>query len=167
MSRDQSLEDRMKSYENIVSDLAENIPIILRVDGRAFHTFTRGLEEPFDDQFIRMMNEIGLALCNEVQNARLAYLQSDEISILILKKQLSSSWFKNDIQKMVSVSASLASAISTKYCYEHGWKENNIITFNSRVFLIPSRDVVNYFIWRQQDWNRNSIQMYARKFFNQ
>jgi len=88
----QSLEDRMKFYyeKNTCTKLPENIPVILRLDGRAFHTLTRSLERPYDLKFIEMMNAVALDLCdNEIQNAKLAYLQSDEISILIYKKVFS------------------------------------------------------------------------------
>lgn len=156
----------MKAYETIVSELAENIPIILRLDGRAFHTFCRGLEKPFDEKFIGMMNEIAKDICGEIQNARMAYIQSDEISVLIHKGVFSDSWFKNDIQKMVSISASRASSFATKWCYENDFKKNKIITFDSRVFLIPEKDVVNYFVWRQRDWERNSVQMLARSLYS-
>lgn len=166
----QSLESRMKKYEiSTCSKLPENLPIILRLDGRAFHTLTRGLNKPFDEKFIKLMNAIAIDLCdNEIQNARLAYLQSDEISILIYKKPKSSSWFDNDIQKMTSISASRASSFAVRF----DRASNNIFTpkgiiFDSRVFIIPEKEVCNYFIWRQRDWERNSIQMLSRKYYSQ
>lgn len=70
-----ALDDRMKNYEKKY-ELPINIPVIIRIDGRAFHTFTRGMQKPFDETFINMMNTIGLELCEEIQNCRLAYLQS-------------------------------------------------------------------------------------------
>lgn len=166
----QSLEDRMKCYEQGTCPLLpENIPIILRLDGRAFHTITRSLEKPFDDTFINMMNTIALDLCdNEIQNARMAYLQSDEISILIYKKVLSGSWFNNDVQKMTSISASRASCVATNFATgTHLFGVNIKIMFDSRVFLVPEKDVCNYFIWRQRDWERNSLQMTCRQHYSQ
>ena len=166
----QSLENRMKCYEQgTCPPLPENIPIILRLDGRAFHMLTRGLKKPYDHDFIEMMNAVAMDLCdNEIQNAKMAYLQSDEISILIYKKVMSDSWFKNDVQKMTSISASRASSFAIRYDQEHKkiFPCKNII-FDSRVFVIPEMDVCNYFIWRQRDWERNSIQMLARKYYSQ
>jgi len=160
------LEDRMKEYEKSTSTkLSENLPIILRIDGRAFHTLTRGLKKPFDLQFIKLMNEITIDQCdNEIMNAQMAYVQSDEISILIYKSVFSDSWFKNDIQKMSSVSASRASAFAMK---NNIFKNKKLIMFDSRVFVLPVKEVCNYFIWRQRDWERNSIQMLARKYYSQ
>lgn len=166
----QSLEDRMKYYEQGTCPLLpENIPVILRLDGRAFHTLTRGLEKPYDNNFIDFMNAIAITLCdNEIQNARMAYLQSDEISILIYKGVMSGSWFKNDVQKMVSISASHASSFAIRYdrASKQIFSPHNII-FDSRVFLIPEKDVCNYFVWRQRDWERNSLHMLARKYYSQ
>lgn len=112
------LDERMKKYE-IKYMLPINIPIIIRIDGRSFHTFTRGLIKPFDNTFINMMNTIGLKLCNEIQNTRIAYLQSDEISFLLYNGIESDPWFGNEIQKICSISASLAGSIATKYTLEH------------------------------------------------
>ncbi len=161
------LDDRMKSYEKKY-ELPINIPIIIRIDGRAFHTFTRGMEKPFDDKFINMMNTIGLGLCDEIQNCRLTYLQSDEISFLVYNRIESEPWFSNEIQKMCSISASLASTIGTKYILENIPNKNRInIAFDSRAFLIPVKDVDNYFLYRQQDCERNSLQMLTRKYYSQ
>lgn len=166
-----SLEDRMKLYyeQNTCTKLPENIPIILRLDGRAFHTLTRGLDKPFDLKFVDLMNKIAIDLCdNEIQNAKMAYLQSDEISILIHSGVFSDSWFNNDVQKMTSVSASRASCEATKQnIISDIFKTNKHIMFDSRVFIIPEKEVCNYFIWRQRDWERNSLQMLARKYYSQ
>lgn len=167
----QTLEDRMKFYyeQNTCTKLPENIPVILRLDGRAFHTLTRGLEKPFDEKFIKLMNGIAIDLCdNEIQNAKMAYLQSDEISILIYKGVFSDSWFGNDVQKMVSISASRASSFAIRFdrASDQLFSAKGIV-FDSRVFVIPEKEVCNYFIWRQRDWGRNSLQMLARKYYSQ
>lgn len=171
-----SLEDRIKYYyeQNTCTKLPENIPIILRIDGRAFHTLTRGLQKPFDLKFVDMMDSVALDLCdNEIQNVRMAYLQSDEISFLIYKGVFSDSWFNNDVQKMVSISASRASCTATNFNKINNvfWfsndAKNKYIMFDSRVFIIPEKEVCNYFIWRQRDWERNSIQMLARSYYSQ
>lgn len=158
----------MKSYERPTSQiLPENLPVILRLDGRAFHSFCRNLEKPFDGTFIEMMNQIGISLCDEIQNARLAYIQSDEISILIHKKWGRSSWFRNNLQKIVSVSASLASYEAATFCLTRNWNAGKMALFDARSFVLPPRDVNNYFIWRQLDFTRNSVQMLARSLYTQ
>ncbi len=161
-----SLGDRMKSYEQKYN-LPSNIPVIIRIDGRAFHTLTRGMKKPFDLNFIIMMDVIGQELCKEIQGCRLAYLQSDEISILVLNNPEADTWFGNEVQKMCSVSSSIASSIATIFLKE---KINNglkFVSFDSRAFIIPKEDVVNYFIWRQKDWERNSLSMFTRHFYSQ
>jgi len=161
------LEERMKGYEKKY-DLPINLPIIIRIDGRAFHTFTRGLNKPFDESFISMMNMVGLKLCDEIQNCRMAYLQSDEISFLVYNRIESDCWFSNEIQKMCSISASMASSIATKYTLEKFPTKDRInISFDSRIFIIPPKDVENYFLYRQMDWERNSLQMLTRKYYSQ
>jgi len=154
-----ALGDRMKNnYEQAYSSyLPWRTPVIIRVDGRAFHTFTRGMQRPFDDTFIDSMNRVTLKLCADIDTVRFAYTQSDEISLLLhpYNKLASQPWFGNDIQKMVSISASLA-ASTFGLIYDH------VVTFDSRCFALPEDEVCNYFIWRQQDAIRNSIQMVAR-----
>lgn len=163
---DKTLQERMLEYEDCTcAPLSNNTPIILRVDGRAFHTFTRRFEKPFDMQFVNMMNGIGIALCKEIMNAKIAYLQSDEISILIYGGIFSDNWFGNKPQKMVSVSASLASTVATYMAMAMDIRTP--ITFDSRVFAVPEKDVCNYFVWRQRDWERNSLQMVCRSHYSQ
>jgi len=161
-----SLGGRMKRYEKIVADLQPNTPLIIRLDGRAFHTFTRGMEKPFDTEFMSMMNHVALGLVNEIQNSRLAFVQSDEISILVYDGLESDTWFGNDIQKITSVSSSLASALAMLWNQENKLKEGVPIVFDSRVFPLPLKDVANYFVWRQMDWERNSLQMFARSLYS-
>lgn len=163
-----SLGDRMKKYEKAFKyALPPRMPVIIRVDGRAFHTLTRGLETPFDNDFIFVMNDVAEALCEEIQGAQMAYVQSDEISILVhsYKRHESQGWFGNEIQKMVSVSAAVASAVFTANS-ERIWDRPRIAQFDSRVFVLPEAEVCNYFIWRQQDFERNSVQMLARSIYS-
>ncbi len=168
MKKGTSLGDRMKLYESSFrTSLPINIPVILRLDGRAFHTFTRGMEKPFDKRLIEMLNTVALELCPEIQGTRLAYLQSDEISFLIYPGIFSDSWFKGTVQKMVSVAASHASCVAMKWCYENDLKKGTYVGFDARVFCLPEKDVENYFVWRQRDWERNSLQMFTRSFYTQ
>jgi tRNA(His) 5'-end guanylyltransferase len=165
-----SLGDRMKEYEKVWKFiLPKRMPIIIRLDGKAFHTFTRKFNKPFDTSLIDMMDKTALYICQNIQGAELAYVQSDEISILIhyYKTINTEPWFANEVQKIVSISSALASSYFT---YELNIKNilsvNFPIQFDSRVFILPEDEVCNYFIWRQQDWERNSIQMVGQSLFS-
>lgn len=186
-----SLGDRMKGYENISRFyLTRRSPVIIRVDGKAFHTFTRGLKRPFDDILMSVMQETAKYLCKNISGCKLAYVQSDEISLLITDYDTidTQAWFDNNLQKIVSVSASLATLafndfwsaavdceIEAANTAPFTSDENNYImtisdkrfkaTFDSRAFIIPKDEVCNYFIWRQQDATRNSIQSLAQANF--
>jgi tRNA(His) 5'-end guanylyltransferase len=155
-----SLGDRMKhNYEDAFKiRLPLRMPVIIRLDGKAFHSIP--LNKPFDNGFIKLMNDTAIYLCENIQGVVLAYIQSDEISLLIhnYKKIESQAWFDNEIQKMVSISASLASSKLTNIF--------RIVQFDSRAFIIPETEVCNYFIWRQKDWERNSIQMLAQSLYS-
>jgi len=167
--KDMSLGDRMKSYYESIYNikLPMRIPIIIRLDGKAFHTLTKGLKRPFDTEFINLMNDTTKYLCENIQGVQLAYTQSDEISLLLhnYKKLNSQAWFGNEIQKIVSISASLASSYFTKNIFKIS-KNDSIAQFDSRVFVLPENEVCNYFIWRQQDWERNSIQLLAQSLYS-
>lgn len=108
-----SLGDRMKNYESINRHfLIPKLHTILRLDGRAFHTYTKKFKRPFDDVLINAMDETAMYLCSKIQGAKFAYVQSDEITIYIsdndeLETQM---WYGGNIQKMVSVSAAMATA---------------------------------------------------------
>lgn len=160
-----SLGDRMKNnYENVTRNhLVRRMPVILRVDGKAFHTFTKDCDKPFDLKLSDAMIESANALVNQAMGSKLAYIQSDEISILLTDYDNleSEAWFNNNIQKLCSVSASIITSVfnlSFQSCFA---------TFDCRAFNIPKEEVNNYFIWRQQDWMRNSVQMLARSYYSQ
>lgn len=159
-----SLGDRMKNnYENISrTKLMRRTPVIMRLDGKAFHTLTRECKKPFDDKFSMAMKETARAVLEEAQGSQFAYVQSDEISILFTDYATheTQAWFDYNIQKMCSVAASIASVTFTKEFMKTGY-------FDCRVFNIPREEVINYFIWRQQDWQRNSVQMLARSEYSQ
>ena len=163
MSKKDSLGDRIKSnYESRSScKLFRRIPVIMRLDGKAFHTLTKGCNKPFDLNLKNCMNETAKYLCENIQGAKCAYTQSDEITILItdFDKLNTDAWFDYKIQKMCSISAGLASVRFTSLF-------GKIALFDSRVFNVPKEEVVNNFIWRQKDWERNSLQMLARAYFS-
>jgi tRNA(His) 5'-end guanylyltransferase len=159
-----SLGNRMKeNYEKVfMAQLPLRMPVVLRLDGRAFHTFTRGLAKPYDLEFCKKMDKTAKYLCENIQGAEMAYVQSDEISILLhnYKRLNSEAWFNNEIQKMASISSGLASSYFTLNGY------GKLAQFDSRSFVLPENEVCNYFIWRQQDWERNSIQMLAQSLYS-
>ena len=106
-----SLGDRMKKYEYITrTHLIPRMPVIIRLDGKAFHQFCNGLKRPFDDILIKTMQDTTKYLCENVQGCVLGYTQSDEITLVLVdyKTLDTTSWFDNNIQKIVSVSASMA-----------------------------------------------------------
>lgn len=156
-----SLGDRMKRYEEVNRVLmVPKMPLIVRVDGRAFHTFTKGLPA-FDEGFIKKMDSVAMSLCSEVSGCKMAYVQSDEISLLVSDYHSieAQPYFGGVLQKIVSSTAANASVAMTV-------ASQKIATFDSRAFNVPKEDVQNYFIWRQQDWTRNSVQMLARAHFS-
>jgi tRNA(His) guanylyltransferase len=161
------LGDRMKAYENVWRFyLPIRMPLIIRVDGKAFHTFTRKCAKPFDGTLANTMIVAAQGLLQEVQNSRMAYVQSDEISILLVDYDNfnTEQWFGGNLQKVVSVSASIATAI-----FNVEWnKYHNDVTamFDSRAFVLPREEVTNYFIWRQQDATRNSIEVVGQAHFS-
>jgi tRNA(His) 5'-end guanylyltransferase len=123
------------------------------------------------------MNDTAIALCKEVQGCRLAYVQSDEISLLLTNYDTvdTQSWFDNNLQKMVSISAAVASVTFTHNSYkiwgvDYSNEDPFYLTkeayFDSRIFVLPKEDVTNYFLWRQQDATRNSVQMLARSLYS-
>ena len=168
-----SLGDRMKSYE-VTSKfkLLKRTPTIIRLDGKAFHTWTKQLKhiepslkhEPFSDFLHSCMVRTALFLIKNIQNAVLAYSQSDEISILLndWKSVKTDQWFDGKIQKISSVSASFATGAFNRGLPYH----MDLAFFDSRVFNLPFDEVVNYFIWRQQDATRNSINMLGQYYFS-
>jgi len=160
-----SLGERMKMFEDVYRyKLPPNSCWIIRVDGRAFHTLTRGMET-FDSRIISIMNEVGFALAKEFSSARIAYIQSDEVSLLIKNHHTRDEMFGRGIQKLASISAACATMAANQWCRDVVMPSRKMM-FDSRIFAIPESEVANYFIWRQHDWARNSVQMQARKYFS-
>ncbi len=159
--------DRMKeNYEDRYRfKLTRRMPVIMRLDGKAFHTLTKKCKKPFDENLSEAMLATASTLLREIQGSKCAYIQSDEISILItdFEKLTTEAWFDYNIQKMCSVSAGIASVTFSKWW---GVGKDQTAIFDSRVFNVPKDEVCNYFIWRQQDWTRNSVHMVAGSHFS-
>ena len=192
-----TLGDRMKNnYENITRYyLTRRMPVIIRLDMKAGHTFTRGMKKPFDDIFVKTMQDTMKYLCENIQGCVLGYTQSDEISLVLTDyaELTTDAWFGNNLQKMCSVSASMATLAFNKAFNDNIVKyiDNNLdadcgvtkdlteytkilinarnkgAMFDSRVFTIPKEEVCNALIWRQQDATRNSIQSVGQANFSQ
>jgi tRNA(His) guanylyltransferase len=174
-----ALGDRMKSqYEDRTRFfLPRRTYTILRVDGRAFHTWTRGLDRPYDTHLMQCMDAAAAALCQDIAGSQFAFTQSDEISVLLtdFQKESSQSWFDGNIQKTVSVAASIASTAfnlhlmklkgsSAEYEIPITKKLPNAV-FDARAFSIPDYiEVENYFVWRQGDARRNSVTLLASNY---
>ena len=111
MAKRDSLGDRMKNYyENRAKTfLVRRMPIIIRLDGKAFHTFTRGFVKPFDKRMLETMQEVTLELCKNIQGCVLGYTQSDEITLVLVDYNAldTDAWFDYSVEKMCSVSASM------------------------------------------------------------
>lgn len=162
----ETLGDRMKTYEHATRTvLPRRTYTIIRVDGRAFHSYLRGATKPYDTDFMADMDAVATTLCAEISGAVFAYTQSDEISVLLTDFATPGTqpWFGGVVNKIVSISAALATATLNDRVTRPG----ALPLFDSRVFTIPDpAEVANYFIWRQRDCVRNSITMAAQAQFS-
>ena len=174
------LGDRMKNaYEDRTRYmLPRRTYTLLRLDGKAFHTYTRGLEKPFDKPLFEDIDAAIIAMLPELQGAVFAYTQSDEISVLLtdFAQPTTSAWFDGNLQKICSVAASIITARFNqqrlaRFVEKHSLNllrdDAPIAFFDARVFTIPDRvEVMNYFIWRNQDCSRNSVSMVAQSLYS-
>ena len=178
MSKYSDFDKRMKKYEYVSRHyLTTRTPVIIRIDGKAFHTFTRGFQRPFDTVLSAAMQDTMRYLCENIQGCVLGYTQSDEITLVLIdyKELNTSAWFDYNIQKCASVAASMATLAFNKafsrcgiisWDCAHGIAETKGAMFDARVFNIPKEEVTNNIYWRQQDAIRNSIQMVGHANFS-
>lgn len=184
-------------YENVPkTKLMRRTPVAIRIDGKAFHTFTRGFNKPFDDVLISAMQDTMKYLCENIQGCVLGYTQSDEITLILVdyKRLNSSAWFDYEVQKMCSITASMATMVFNK-AFNEGVRHRNLdyyaahatmdnpypqddlgqtyavkaqmgAMFDARCFNIPKEEVTNLVYWRQLDATRNSIQMVGQANFS-
>lgn len=185
---------RMKEfYEEVPKTrLVRRMPVAIRIDGKAFHTFTRGFQKPFDEILVKSMQDTMKYLCENIQGCVLGYTQSDEITLILVDYQNlnSCAWFDYEVQKMCSISASMATmafnkafasnvAKQSKRLYREYLEEkdasyidtlekamNKGAMFDARCFNIPKEEVCNLIYWRQLDATRNSIQMVGQANFS-
>src|SRR4051812_3367850 len=133
--------------------------VVIRIDGRGFHTFTRNLPRPYSRQLADALDDAAVSLCQEMIGCRFAYGQSDEYSFLLtdFEKDNAPLWFDGNVQKIVSVSASLFTAY-----FNRAFPSGKVAAFDSRVLVISQRsEVEKYFLWRQLDASANSLNMLA------
>ena len=194
MSINDNLGNRMKEYYEQIPKirLIRRTPVAIRLDGKAFHTFTKGFKKPFDEVLIKSMQETMKYLCENIQGCVLSYSQSDEITLILVDyKNLNSyAWFDYEVQKMCSVSASMATMAFNKFFYKNVEEYSESVAvlqdfdiekkyleklekaiekgamFDARVFNIPKEEVTNLIYWRQLDAIRNSIQMVGQANFS-
>jgi tRNA(His) guanylyltransferase len=165
-----NLGDRMKRYEFDYSHvvLPRDSYIVARVDGRAFHAFTSGLQKPYDENLSNLMIQTAAHLAVEF-NAALTYTQSDEISLLWPPREGGSEMmFGGKRDKIVSLVAAQATAFFGRGVPEIlPAKAGSLATFDCRVHSLPSEpEVTSYFAWRETDSVRNSIQSAAQSVFS-
>ena len=184
------LAERMKGYEKRNRYyLQRRMPVILRLDMRAGHSFTKGFKRPFDEVFIKSMQETAKYLCENIQNCKLSYQQSDEITLLLVDydKLNTDCFFDYRVDKLCSIAASMATMAFNKFFrdnvgdylyenYDDQYLTDYIETlqnavdkgamFDARCFNIPKEEVTNNFYWRQLDASRNSIQMVGQASFS-
>lgn len=182
-----ALNKRMKENYEYVSKtrLMRRIPVIIRLDGKAFHTFTKHFQKPYDEIFHKAMNNTLKYLCANIQCCKFGYTQSDEISLLLTDFDTitTDAWFNYEVQKMCSIAASMATLAFNRYFRDAINEETSgkQITeyykqlfiardqgamFDARCFNIPEDEVANYFVARQTDATRNAIQMLGQTYFS-
>lgn len=164
-----SLGDRMKGYESVYKHKAvRRVPLMVRVDGKAFHTLTKKATKPFDHRIMDSMLHATVQTAKKIQGFKVAYVQSDEATFLITDYDTieTDAWFGYDQQKIVSIVASYMSVFFDEALRHTDFDFEEPAVFDARAFTVPKEDVVNCFLWRAKDWKRNSLQMYAQSFFS-
>lgn len=177
---------RMKTFYEGISQtkLMRRTPVAIRIDGKAFHTFTRGFARPYDQVLRNAMNNTMKYLCEHIQGCVCGYCQSDEITLILVdyKHLNSDAWFDYEVQKLCSISASMATMTFNKaFDDEIGkgtWRQygdeslhnylssRSLAMFDARCFNIPREEVTNLIYWRQLDATRNSIQLAGQNYFS-
>ena len=161
-----SLGDRMKRYGSAQKAyLTRGVPMMVHLDGKAFHTFTKAFERPWDARFNKSMWQAGLALCEQIQGI---YIQSDEIPLLLYDcgKPQTDPWFGGQVQKIVSVASSICTGGFIKGLMQNDVELGETLpSFDARAWFIPEHEVANAFLWHQQDATRNSTNSLAQSMF--
>lgn len=161
--------DKCKDFERREGDRRAmlGIPLIARLDGRAFHSFTGGLARPYDERMSRCMIETTKVLVDD-SHALIGYTQSDEITLAWFHQDGSQYPFNGRFQKVASVMAGLASARFAQLVRELIPEKHKAIPhFDCRVWQVPSmNDVLDILVWREDDATKNSITMAASAYYS-
>ena len=159
-----NLGDRMKAFEDSWKvKFPPRMPIIVRIDGRAFHTYTKGLIKPYHPELhLSMIYAMRLLMLDIGSTIVLGYTQSDEASIFIhtYNKFDTESWFGGEKFKIETVCSSIFTSQ-----FNHQFKLDKLASFDARAFVLPKEEVYNYFLWRQRDCVRNAVLSYAKHKF--
>ena len=189
-----SLGDRMKeNYENRSKTyLTRRTPCIIRLDGKAFHSFTKGFNRPYDHILHKSMEATLKYLCENIQGCKLGYQQSDEITLILTDYDTlqTDAWFDYSVQKMCSIAASMATfAFNRNFEFLVDEYIDSVMAlqdydlesiylkalqkarekgamFDARCFSIPEAEISNCFLWRFLDCYRNSVQMLGQTYFS-
>lgn len=164
------LGDRMKAFESIEAGrrLIPGLPVMVRLDGRSFHTFTRGMPRPYFEPMSMAMIETAKYLVTQT-NACFAYTQSDEITLGFWNEDPRNALlFDGRIQKLTSVLAGMATAkFNQEVLKRMPEKADMLPVFDARVFSMPSLDeMVECVLFRALDCSKNSITMAASAYYS-
>lgn len=193
VNKKDSLGDRMKEYYEYAyrTYLTRRTPVIIRLDGVAFHTYLKGFYKPFDNIMVDTMREVTLELCRRIQGCVFGYTQSDEITLILndYKTIDTEAWYDYNIQKVCSVSAALCTKLFNQFIEKKmdAFIKENVGTidaptakliaaytcakrqgamFDSRCFNIPKEEAINCVLWRIKDCVKNSVSALARVHFS-
>jgi len=168
MSDKTEIGNRMKNYEDVFrQSLPLKMPLILRIDGKAFSSYTKNFEQPWSEEIKNAFIFSSKMLFPEVQGLKIAYAQSDEMSLLITDYDslYTKAYCDNNIQKIVSIVSSIITASFNNYI-SNNTEIKKLAYFDCRAFVLPKDDVNNYFSWRQKDAIKNSISVLAQSVFS-
>ena len=165
-----ALGDRMKGYENVNRNyLTRRVPVIIRIDGKAFHTFTRGFKKPFDEILVKSMQDTMKYLCENIQGCVLGYTQSDEITLVLIdyKRLDSYAWFDYNIQKIASIAASMATMAFNKFfkvAIDEYFTSNKLVTVLTKADLDYNNELTRYYSVLDKAINKGA--MFDARCFN-
>lgn len=166
----EAMGDRHKAFESreTMHRLMPGLPVLVRLDGRAFHTFTRGLARPYDERLSRSMIETTKYLVDHT-HASVGYTQSDEISLAYPNTDPNNQvMFDGRVQKLCSILAAMATAKFNQQILANIPEKAHLLPlFDARVYQYPTLDLAaESFVWRETDATRNSLTMAAHAYYS-
>jgi Uncharacterized conserved protein len=178
-----TLKQKCEYYRSLTDyKLMPNTYVLAMVDGHRFSKLIKNkFDKPFDDLFIKMMNETAKYLCENIQGVKFAYTQSDEISIVItdFDTPMTDSYFSFRLCKMQSLIAAMATAkfnqmyakLANDYkgfgLKKFDMKEYPTYTFDCKVWTVPiANDAYAWFLYRQTDCIKNSKAQTAQTYLS-